>query len=112
MTVNIEQIAAGMLQLFLEQIEEKDIDYRARYGLVLQAMDWAHQAGLKTGIGFDPQCSEPTEWPVVYIELPTGQVSWHMPAHSEKYDGHSTPEKYKRIRDYLAQEVVPKNESA
>jgi hypothetical protein len=44
----------------------------------------------------------------VYIDLPTGQVSWHfhdtqahlfahLPTYSEKWDGHDTPEKYKRL---------------
>ena len=68
----LRKLAAGMLQLMLERIEQHDTDYPTRYGLVLQAVDWAHAAGLKTGIGLDPD--EP-EWPVVYIELPTGQVS-------------------------------------
>jgi hypothetical protein len=100
----IKGIAAGMLQLALANIEEYDTDYPTRYTHVLQALDWAHQAGLKAGIGFDP--AEP-EWPVVYIELPTGQVSWHMPAHPVPYDGHSTPEKYERVRAYLGQDVLP-----
>jgi len=100
----LKKIAAGMLQLALENCEQHDTDYPARYGHVLQAMDWAHQAGLKTGIALDPD--EPL-WPVVYIELPTGQVSWHMPAHPTPYDGHSTSEKYDRIRAYLAMDVLP-----
>lgn len=49
-------------------------------------------------------------WPVCIIDLPTGQVSWHvtaadaamffghLPAHAGRvWDGHSTPEKYARL---------------
>jgi hypothetical protein len=44
----------------------------------------------------------------VYIDLPTGQVSWHfhdthaylfrdLPSYAKPWDGHSTPEKYARL---------------
>lgn len=44
----------------------------------------------------------------VFIDLPTGQVSWHfhdreahlfegLPAYERPWDGHSTQEKYKRV---------------
>jgi nicotinamide riboside transporter PnuC len=44
----------------------------------------------------------------VYIDLPTGQVSWHfhdsqahlfegLPAYTKDWDGHDTPEKYRRL---------------
>jgi hypothetical protein len=44
----------------------------------------------------------------VYIDLPTGQVSWHfhdsqadlfagLPAYTKPWDGHDTPEKYRRV---------------
>lgn len=44
----------------------------------------------------------------VYIDLPTGQTSWHfhdsqaylfdgLPAYAGKWDGHDTPEKYRRL---------------
>jgi len=44
----------------------------------------------------------------VYIDLPTGQASWHfhdsqaylfagLPAYAGKWDGHDTPEKYRRL---------------
>lgn len=98
----LRRVAAGMVQLMLEEIEAHDTDYDERYPLVLQAMAWASCAGLATGIAIDPE--EP-DWPAVYIELPTGQVSWHMPAHPTPYDGHSTPEKYARIRAYIEQDV-------
>ena len=54
--------------------------------------------------------SEP-DWPILYVDLPTGQVSWHVPFNFwEKYlgklnvvganpwDGHTTEEKYERLQ--------------
>lgn len=50
----------------------------------------------------------------VYIDLPTGQVSWHfhdsqaylfkdLPPYAGKWDGHDTPEKYRRVNALAAQ---------
>lgn len=86
------------LQIDLLRIEEWDTDYEKRYGRILDAMTRAHRLGFATGYRIDP--NEP-EWPVAYIELPTGQVSWHMPQHSIPYDGHSTEEKYERIYKWI-----------
>lgn len=41
--------------------------------------------------------------PVVYIDLPTGQVSWRAPAYSTPWDGHTAETKYERCRAYAAQ---------
>lgn len=53
--------------------------------------------------GWDP------EWEnCVYIDLPTGQVSWHyhdrehalfaaLPPYTGEWDGHTTEEKYRRL---------------
>lgn len=66
--------------------------------------------------GADPD--EP-DWPVVFVILPTGQVSWHVApddiplfehvdvehavmATAPKWDGHSTDEKYQRLADHAA----------
>jgi hypothetical protein len=57
----------------------------------------------------------------VYIDLPTGQVSWHfhdsqaylfdgLPPYSGTWDGHDTPEKYRRLaasRSPVAAEQAP-----
>lgn len=82
----------------LEQIAEHDTDYDARYRLVFRALVLALAEDLKAGVRIDP--AEPG-WPVVYIELPTGQVSWHMPEHQTAWDGHDTDEKYRRVREYV-----------
>lgn len=50
------------------------------------------------------------EWGIVYVDLPTGQVSYHIPlsnlnAHLPEYqgewDGHKLDEKRKRMREYI-----------
>ncbi|MGI9297788.1 MAG: hypothetical protein ACR2QC_07810 [Gammaproteobacteria bacterium] len=58
------------------------------------------------------------EWhSCVYIDLPTGQVSWHfhdsqtylfegLPAYQGKWDGHTTEEKYNRLFKLLSGEMV------
>jgi hypothetical protein len=85
------------LAMILKRIQENDVNYPVRYNLVMQALAKAGAVGLKAGFRNDP---EHPEWPVAYIELPTGQVSWHMPQHEIEWDGHDTVEKYKRIDDY------------
>ncbi len=67
----------------------------------------ARKAGLHVGIAEDG--TEPA-WPVIYIDLPTGQVSWHisqdelviqLSTYTQKWDGHSVEEKRERIRQFL-----------
>lgn len=79
------------LETVLELISEHDTDYEVRYPLVFEAIYLALERGYEAGIRID---REEPEWPCVYIELPTGQVSWHMPQHGEKYDGHNNLEKF------------------
>ena len=87
----------SLLSHTLREIERHDTDYEKRYDLVLDALSQARNAGYAAGIRLDP--ADP-EWPVVYIELPTGQVSWHLPQHPQPWDGHDTPEKYRRCRAF------------
>lgn len=87
------------LKRLLAEIKVSDEDYSKRYGLLLQAVSEAHKLGYASGFRID--ASKP-EWPVCYIELPTGQVSWHLPQHETPWDGHTTEEKYKRIDDYTS----------
>lgn len=77
---------------------------RARVALALARSALA--LGLKAGFALDPQ--EGPEWPVLFIDLPTGQVSWHLTAaqravasdigdYDGEWDGHTTEEKYRRL---------------
>lgn len=76
-------------------------DYEFRTRLVFLALAQAQAAGLLAGVRLDPE--EP-EWPVVYIELPTGQVSWHVPQHGRPWDRHSKRTGHDRLQRYVAQE--------
>lgn len=85
-------------------IEHKDVAYEER-NRVVAAIASIYPAGTKrTNIeGWDP------EWHgCVYIDLPAGQVSWHyhddqahlfanLPPYEGEWDGHDTPEKYRRL---------------
>lgn len=62
----------------------------------------------------------------VYIDLPTGQVSWHfhdsqahlfagLPPYTKPWDGHDTPEKYRRLAAlyaHPAQQAEPQADAA
>lgn len=87
------------LVALLDTIQANEANYAVRNPLIIQAVSMALRLGMRAGFRLDPQ--EP-EWPVAYIELPTGQVSWHLPQHSVAYDGHTTAQKYQRCRE-LAQ---------
>lgn len=93
-----------MLKETLRAIRAIDEDYPTRYRMVLIAMSVAEQLGMRTGYRFDP--AEP-EWPVAVIELPVGQVNWHMPQFPDPGDGHTTEEKYRRIAEYAPDDSVP-----
>lgn len=68
----------------------------------------AKELGWRVGWSSDP--ADPL-WPVLVIDTPTGQVSWHIhadeaTANFEKYegdwDGHTTEEKNARLHSYFA----------
>ena len=81
---------------------EKDGAYHERNQVVA-----ALAKMFPAGVAVDPD--EP-DWPVLYIDLPDGQVSWHfqrseaidllagIPKYDGEWDGHSTEEKYTRLK--------------
>lgn len=85
--------------------------YKERNQCVALVARMAIALGCKAGLGkHDPSdTSWDPEWlNIVFIDLPTGQVSWHfhdrelplfegLPAYEKPWDGHSTPEKYERV---------------
>lgn len=110
------------LHAHIDKLEAaKDEAYHERNqvvaGLAALAVAMGFRAGTaRTDIpGWDP------EWHgCVYIDLPTGQVSWHYhdrDAHlfdfllnyHREWDGHDTPEKYRRV---LALRDLPPREAA
>lgn len=86
------------LKLLLYEIMKNDTNYAKRNPQILQALGIAAQIGYPCGIRID--ADEPM-WPVVFIELPVGQVSWHIPEHIERFNGHTTEEKHNRIKKFL-----------
>lgn len=84
-----------------------DAVYRERAQLVaLLAALWPSTWGI------DPEW---TDWHVVYVQTPAGQLSWHISPDDRElfghvlgpadtaWDGHTTAEKYQRVRDLVAQ---------
>ena len=64
----------------------------------------AMQLGYSVGIR-----NRDDNWPILYVDLPTGQASWHLPA-SEligdfpdygEWDGHDVGEKRRRMIQFL-----------
>lgn len=78
----------------------------------------AHQAGYD--VWWQPSDEAEPGWPVLMINLPEGQISYHIPQHQvcldaliagppwdvliagQPWDGHTTDEKRERIRRFLA----------
>jgi hypothetical protein len=76
--------------------------YRERHHLI------AHLAALYPAVLDHNADPDNPGWPVIFIGLPTGQVSWHInpadldlfahvPARTAHWDGHTTAEKYQRL---------------
>jgi hypothetical protein len=77
-----------------EGAESEQHDYAIRNAAVFTVVGMALQLGWRAGIQIDPAAPD---WPVAFVDLPTGQVSWHLPQYAGTYDLHSTPDKYERI---------------
>lgn len=91
---------SNMLAQVLNDIveAEKAQDYDKRNCRVLVLLTSAMTLGWNCGIKIDPK--EP-DWPVVFVELPTGQVSWHLEQYKGEWDGHTTEQKYDRVNFFL-----------
>ena len=85
-----------------------DDAYFDRNQAVLALAKLALELGYRAGLKIDP--GEP-DWPVLMIDLPTGQVGYHLPKneivgiwpeYDGEWDGHSLVEKRERIRRFLA----------
>lgn len=81
-----------------------DEAYFDRNQLALAYARLAQEKGWTVGLGLDPD--EP-DWPVLYIDTPEGQVSWHLPAnevniedwpgYEGQWDGHDLAVKRDRL---------------
>lgn len=92
--------------------EASDAVYGERNAVVVAFARLAHEQGWPVAKTVDEQ--EPA-WPVLLIDTPYGQVSWHLkaeqmphwvpPAKGWGWDGHTTPEKYERLKRLADVEV-------
>jgi hypothetical protein len=73
--------------------------YDERNAAVVLCVGYAMRAGYEAGFRIDEE--EPA-WPVAFIELPTGQVSWHLPEFPLEWDGHQREEKYLRVKEFVS----------
>lgn len=90
----------------LEELDARITNaYTERDKCIALLTQMAQKLGLNTGIRTDDL--DPS-WPIVYIDLPSGQVSWHvnehelpwfahLPLYEKAWDGHATEEKYERV---------------
>ena len=67
----------------------------------------AQAQGMKVGLRVDHK--EP-DWPVLMVDLPTGQVSWHLPKdevvgqfpeYIQEWDGHDLETKRQRMEAFI-----------
>ncbi len=89
------------------QSNSKEDAYLDRNLAVMALAKLAKQQGYSVGIKQDPQ--EPG-WPVIMIDLPTGQVGWHIPEselcgagleYHGDWDVHTLNKKRQRIKDFI-----------
>lgn len=85
--------------------------YPHRNRLVFAALGVALAAGMPGGVAADVD----PDLMLVYIDLPTGQVSWHVPVYPADWDGHDRIVKRERIaafrRTYLDSQGVSRTDT-
>jgi hypothetical protein len=91
-----QKLAAKLLEI--QACDERQ-EYHTRNRLVYEALALARDVGLQVGMRID---AEEPEWPCAFIELPTGQVSWHLPQHVNEWDNHTTEQKQLRMLKFIA----------
>lgn len=102
--------------LRIEELERaKDAAYEERNQCVALIARLALLMGWGAGVTRTAIDGWDEEWHgCVYIDLPSGQVSWHyhdshapyfagLPHYDGVWDGHDTPEKYRRVYDTALQ---------
>ncbi len=91
-----------------DQISTLDKVYFDRNQAVMAMARLALQQGYKAGLRVD---SNDPDWPVLMIDLPTGQVGYHLPKnevtvedwpeYDKEWDGHSLVEKRMRMEKFI-----------
>jgi hypothetical protein len=86
--------------------------YEERSACVIAIARGARAMGCKIGFREDPAIAEPHLWPVLFIDLPSGQISWHLSREDRRmapdigtyhgvWDGHDTELKYRRLAAWM-----------
>jgi len=90
--------------------EQMDAVYAERNKVVALLAHLVMKSGFKVGVR--PDMKEGPGWHVLYIDTPTGQLSWHftenelpllkgVPLYELEWDKHTTEEKYERMRRWV-----------
>jgi len=67
-------------------------------------------ASMARQLGYNAGIRENGDWPILYIDLPTGQVSWHIPKadiagispeYHKEWDGHDVEIKRMRLIEFI-----------
>lgn len=92
--------------------QQKDQAYQERDKCLVLMAKMAQELGLNVGIGLhvdEPGQEWESDWRnILFIDLPAGQVSWHIHnseahwfyfvgSYCKPWDGHTTEEKYQRV---------------
>lgn len=113
---SVDDDAVEAMGRALRRLRERDDAYRERDQCVAQIAAMAVKLGYPAWISQHDAADEswdPAWRSIVFVELPTGQVSWHIHVSelhlfsfiacsqpSREWDGHSTEEKYERLLEY------------
>ncbi len=101
---------------------QKEKAYNERDRVVALAAKLAKDLGYKVGKKRTPVPGWNSAWfGAIYIDLPTGQVSWHyhereegnfqaLPEYDGVWDNHTTPEKYRRVFLHVTGKEEPKKQ--
>ncbi len=107
---NAKRIGDELLKAVKEPVNAAYTERNMCVALLAQYAQWfGHKVGIKQHVGEDWE----DEWRnVLFIDLPTGQVSWHLhkdelvnfpdiQSYDGEWDGHTTEEKYERVKKFI-----------
>jgi hypothetical protein len=108
-----------LVKSYQEQLKAKDLAYSERNKLV-SLLSKLFPASLERHPEEDKTWEDDWRW-IVFIQLPTGQVSWHihdseLPLFDHlpreqgvKWDGHTNDEKWDRVSKFIAKDECQKS---
>ncbi len=114
--LELSQVTKARTAKEIELENAKDLAYLERNKCVALIARMALAMGCKAGLSKTAIEGWSDDWHnCVYIDLPTGQVSWHLhdsqlslfndlPRYECVWDGHDTDEKYRRVAQFLSKE--------